>query len=126
MGRKLGHLSVFFGGGELSPQLAECGLAESYLHAKFHLGPSKRLATIHQRHREADRQTDMTNTERSDSIERTVVQMVAQKSTDFNEVFTVRLSDEPYMRYYEHHPPHLINVGTLPSESRNTENVILQ
>jgi len=52
--------------------------------------------------------------------------MVAQKSTDFNEVFTVRLSDEPYMRYYEHHPPHLINVGTLPSESRNTENVILQ
>jgi len=31
--------------------------AEAYLHAKFHLGPSNRLATVHQRHRQ-DRQTD--------------------------------------------------------------------
>jgi len=27
---------------------------------------------------------------------------------------------------YELHPPHLINVATLPCESQNTENVILQ
>ena len=27
---------------------------------------------------------------------------------------------------YDSHPPHLINVATLPSESQNTENVILQ
>jgi len=27
---------------------------------------------------------------------------------------------------YEFHPPHLINVATLPCESQNTENVILQ
>ena len=31
--------------------------AEAYLHAKFHLDPSNRLATIHQRYRQ-DRQTD--------------------------------------------------------------------
>jgi len=33
--------------------------AEAYLHAKFRLDPSNRLATIHQRHRQTgqDRQT---------------------------------------------------------------------
>jgi len=31
---------------------------EVYLHAKFHLEPSNRLATIHQRHRQTERQTD--------------------------------------------------------------------
>ena len=30
--------------------------AEAYLHAKFHLDPSNRLATVHERHRQ-DRQT---------------------------------------------------------------------
>jgi len=30
------------------------------------------------------------------------------------------------MREYELHPPHLINVATLPCESENTENVIVQ
>jgi len=53
--------------------------AETYLHAKFHLDPSNRLATVHQRHRN-DRQTDrQTNRQRSDSIGRTVLQTVAQK-----------------------------------------------
>jgi len=47
--------------------------AEAYLHAKFHLDPSNRLATIHKRYRQTDRQ-------RSDSMGRTVIQMVAQKS----------------------------------------------
>ena len=32
-------------------------MAEAYLHAKFHLDPSNRLATVHQRYRQ-DRQTD--------------------------------------------------------------------
>jgi len=31
--------------------------AEAYLHAKFHLDPSNRLATVHERHRQTDRQT---------------------------------------------------------------------
>ena len=41
----------------------------------FHLDPSKRLATIHQRHRQ-----DRTDGQWSDSIGSTVLQMVAQKS----------------------------------------------
>jgi len=49
--------------------------AEAYLHAKFHLDPSNRLATMHQRYRQ-DRQTG----QRSDSIGQTVLQTVAQKS----------------------------------------------
>jgi len=48
--------------------------AEAYQHAKFHLDPSNRLATIHQRHRETDR----TDRQRTDSIGRTVLQTVAQ------------------------------------------------
>jgi len=50
-------------------------MAEAYLHAKFHLDPSNRLATVHQRHRQ-DRQP-------SDSIGRTVLQTVAQKVTRY-------------------------------------------
>ena len=50
--------------------------AEAYLHAKFHLDPSNRLATIHQRHRQTDR-TDR----RTDSIGRTVLQTFAQKGS---------------------------------------------
>jgi len=34
--------------------------AEAYLHAKFHLDPDNRLATVHQRYRQTDRQTDKT------------------------------------------------------------------
>ena len=48
--------------------------AEAYLRTKWHLDPSSRLATIHQRYRH-DRQTG----HRSDSIGRTVLQTVAQK-----------------------------------------------
>jgi len=47
----------FFGGrGELGLRLTQCGWAEAYLHAKFHLDPSNCLATIHQRY--TDRQRD--------------------------------------------------------------------
>ena len=63
--------------------------AEAYLHAKFHLDPSSRLATIHQRHRQTDRigQTDrtgQTDRQRSDSIRRTVLQTVAQSAVKQN------------------------------------------
>jgi len=47
--------------------------AEAYLHANFYLDQSKRLATVHQRHRQAD------TGQRSDGIGRTVLQTVAQK-----------------------------------------------
>ena len=55
MGRKLGAAPPPFGGGEatdaegqLDPHLHNVALAEAYLHAKFHLHLSNRLATIHQ------------------------------------------------------------------------------
>jgi len=35
--------------------------AEAYLHATSHLDPSNRLATVHQRHRQTDRQTGQDN-----------------------------------------------------------------
>ena len=60
-----------FGGRELGPHLTQCGRAEAYLHSKFHLDPSKRLATLHERHRQTG--------QRIDSIGRTVLQTVAQK-----------------------------------------------
>jgi len=52
--------------------------AEAYLHAKFHLNPSNRLATVHERHRQTGQ--DRHDRQRSDSIARTVLQTVAQKS----------------------------------------------
>ena len=61
--------------------------AVAYLHAKFHLDPSNRLAATHQRYRR-DRQTgqDRQARQRTDSISRTVLQMVAQ--TRFCAVFS--------------------------------------
>jgi len=49
---------------------------------KWHLDPSNRLATIHQRHRQTDsteRQTGR-DRQRSDSVGRTILQTVAQLS----------------------------------------------
>jgi len=38
--------------GELDPHLIQCGRGRGlYLHTTFHMDPSNRLATIHQRHR---------------------------------------------------------------------------
>jgi len=62
--------------------------AKAYLHAKFHLDPSNRLATIHKRYRETDR-TGQTG-QRSDSIGRTVLQMVAQKRRPIKQKLSVR------------------------------------
>jgi len=61
-----------WGGGAGSP--LQCGQGEAYVHAKFRLDPSSRLATVHQRHRETDR----TDRQRTDSKGRTVLQTVAQ------------------------------------------------
>jgi len=55
--------------------------AEACLRAKFHLDPSNRLATVHERHRQTDRQTG----QRTESIGRTVLQTVAQKGTSLRE-----------------------------------------
>jgi len=38
--------------GELGPHLHNVALAEAYLHAKWHLDPSRSLATLHQRYRQ--------------------------------------------------------------------------
>jgi len=65
----------------LQNSLFKTPLIRNYLHAKFHLDPSNRLATIHQRHRQ-DR-TGQTDRQRSDSIGRTVLQTVAQKLTSY-------------------------------------------
>jgi len=73
-GPKIGGGCAPLGEWELGPHLTQSGQAETYLRAKFHLDPSNRLATIHQRHRQ-DRQTG----QRSDSLGRTVLQTVAQK-----------------------------------------------
>jgi len=56
MGRKLGGVPPFFGGGRRSwvPIQHNVAGAEAYLHVKFHLGPSNRLATIHQHYRQTD------------------------------------------------------------------------
>ena len=49
--------------------------AETYLHAKFRLDLSNCLATVHERHRQDNKQ----DRQRTDSIGRTVLQTVAQK-----------------------------------------------
>jgi len=72
-GLKIGGLCPF-GERELGPHLTQCGQAEAYLHAKFRLDPSNRLATVHECHRQ-----DRTDRQRTDSIGRTVLQTVAQK-----------------------------------------------
>jgi len=51
--------------------------AEAYLLAEFRLDPCNRLATVHERHRQTDRQ-------RTDSIGRTVLQTVAQKFSRYH------------------------------------------
>jgi len=51
-------------------------MTEAYLHAKFHLDPSNRLATVHQRDRQ---QTAGQTGQWPVSIGRTVLQTVAQK-----------------------------------------------
>ena len=59
-GPKIGELCHLLGGGKLGLHLTQCcQRVEAYLQAKFHLDPSNRLATVHQRYRQTgqDRQT---------------------------------------------------------------------
>jgi len=54
-GPKIGRRGPFFSGGEeLGPHLTQCGRSRGIPHAKFYLGPSNRLATIYQHHRQTD------------------------------------------------------------------------
>jgi len=50
-----GGLCPFWGGGAGSPSNT---MPPGPLHAKFHFDPSNHLVTIHQHHRQTDRQTD--------------------------------------------------------------------
>jgi len=61
MGRKLGGEAALLWEGELGPHLTQCGQGEAYLHAEFHLDPSNRLATVHERYRQTG-QTDTQTT----------------------------------------------------------------
>jgi len=67
-----------FEGSCMGPHSKQCGpRPRPACQVRFYLDPSSRLATIHQRHRyRTDRQTG----QRSDSIGRTVLQTVAQKT----------------------------------------------
>jgi len=56
MGRKLGALPIL-AEGRWVPIYHNVARAEAYPHAKFHIDPSNRLATVHQCHRQ-DRQTN--------------------------------------------------------------------
>jgi len=49
---KRGGLLCPFPWRQLGPHLTQCGLADTYLRTKWHLDPSNRLATIHQRYRQ--------------------------------------------------------------------------
>jgi len=76
MGRKVGGgLPYPFPLRELDLIQHKVAWVEAYLRAKWHLDPYSRLATVHQRHRQTERQ----DRQRSDSIGRTVLQTVAQK-----------------------------------------------
>jgi len=70
--------------------------AEAYLHAEFHLDPSNRLATVHERHRQ-NRQTDRQDRQRTDSIGRTDLQTVSQKVKEHNIIATIK----PYVKKYK-------------------------
>jgi len=73
MGRKLGGLYVPLWGGELGPHLTQCGQGRD-LSVKFHLDPSNRLATVHERYRQTDRTGQL-----SHILGRTVLQTVDPK-----------------------------------------------
>ena len=80
MGRKLGGYAPL-GDGSWVPIEHNVARAEAYLHAKFRLDPSNRLASVHERHRQdrQNRQERQTDRQRADSIGRTVLETVAQK-----------------------------------------------
>ena len=79
-GPKIGGGTLYpFGREESGSPCNNVARAEVCLLAKFHLDPSNRLATIHQRHRQ-----DRVDKQRSDSIWRTVLQTVAQNELSWS------------------------------------------
>jgi len=61
VGENWGGLCTYFLVGELGPHLTQCGLGRgAYLHIKWHLDPSNRFATVHQRHTDTVRQDRQT------------------------------------------------------------------
>jgi len=60
MGRNLGEAVLFWG--EMGPHLTQCCRAKTYVHAKFHLDPSNRLATVHEHYRQTGQHRKDTET----------------------------------------------------------------
>jgi len=60
MGRKVGDCWAPLGGGSWAPFSHNVVMAEAFLRTKWHLDPSNRLVTIHERHRQTGQtgQTD--------------------------------------------------------------------
>ena len=87
MGRKLGGgCAPFLEKGAGTPSNTMWPEPRPNHHTKWHPNPSNRLATIHQRHRQTDKQTDRTDRQRSDSIGRTVLQKGRPKIKTSREV----------------------------------------
>jgi len=101
-GPKLGGCAPL-GEGELGPHLTQCGQGRGLPACPvFHLDPSNRLATVHERYRQDRIGQDRQDRQRSDSIGRTVLQTVAQKRTSQQNPFayyhrSVKVSDELMM-----------------------------
>jgi len=80
-----GRAVSLWGTGSSVPIEHNVARVEAYLRgvsAKFHLEPSSRLATVHERHRQNRTDSYRQTSQRSDSIGRTVLQTVAQKSNN--------------------------------------------
>jgi len=54
-GPKIGRAVPLWGRGSWVP-IYNVARAEAYMHTQFRLGPSNRLATVHERYRQQDRQ----------------------------------------------------------------------
>ena len=68
-GPKMGGGLCPFGGWVAGSPSDNVARADAYPHAEFHLDPSRRLATMHERHRQVrtDRQTDRQTGQRSEA-----------------------------------------------------------
>ena len=89
MGRKLGVVP-FWGEGELCTYQTQCGQGRGlYVHAKFHLDPSNRLAIMHRHYRQADRTGQ--DRQRSDSIGEPFYKRSPKNATKHNPLHAVIL-----------------------------------
>ena len=93
----MGAVPLFWGADGSPSNTMWPGSRPTCLNTKFYLAPSNRLATIHQCYSQyrtyRTGQTDRQDRQRSDSVQRTVLQTVAQKlskSHYFSAAFNVR------------------------------------